>query len=520
MEATSEDLLDDIIAEEFRGIHTFKKLTHDGTTLVSTIDPANLQAMLALRFQDLDIGERRTNILYPVLGNSIFSSDGAFWEHSRALFRPQFSRDNVNDLEATERACDALIRAIGPTDRSGLTEGVALQPLLYNFTIDTASDFLFGESLNSQWAAINAADRKATETSLEARSNVFLKAFEEVSRTTANRFQLQGLYWLADGPKFRKAASELKRFTEHFVQRALDRTASGKSEDNKYNLLSALATQTKHKDELRNQVLAILSAGRDTTAALLAWCFVRLALHGEVFERLRSVVLRDFEPGKEITFRQLKGCRLLQHFIQEVLRLHPTVAINGRRANKDTILPVGGGSDQRLPIAIRKGQLVLFSVYLMHRRKDIWSEDALEFKLERWEKKVPAWQGLGFLDGPRICLGQQFALTETGYVLVRMLQHFDAIDPIEPEEMSKMKKGLGLTVVPAEGAAPESEVTIEPSDFERFRRTKTAARKQQAVDEFERSITAPAFDLPEQKDGSDASSVSWWLGRTRQLSYP
>lgn len=326
-----------------------------------------------------------------------------------------------------------------------------LQPMLYNFTTHTASDFLFGESLNSQSAAINPTNKKVTDASLKARSGVFLNAFEEVNRTTASRFQLQGLYWLSDGLKFRKAVSDLKRITEHYVQRALDHTATGKGEENKFDLLSALATQTQDKDELRNQTLAIFFAGRDTTAALLGWCFVRLALHREILERLRSVILRDFKPGKEVTFTQLKRCRLLQHFIQEVLRLHPTVPINGRVANKDTILPAGGGPDQRSPIAIRKGQFVLFSVYLMHRRKDLWGEDALEFKLDRWEKRAPAWQFLPFLGGPRICLGQQFALVEVSYVIVRMLQYFDAIDPIKREEMSKMKKGLSLTVVPAEG---------------------------------------------------------------------
>lgn len=192
--------------------------------------------------------------------------------------------------------------------------------MLYNFTTDRASDFLFGESLNSQSAAINPTNKKVADASLKARSNVFLNAFEEVNRTTANRFQLQGLYWLSDDLKFRKAVSDLKRITEHYVQRALDHTATGKSEENKFDLLSALATQTQDKDELRNQTLAILFAGRDTTAALLGWCFVRLALHREVLERLRSVILRDFKPGKEVTFTQLKRCRLLQHFIQEVLR--------------------------------------------------------------------------------------------------------------------------------------------------------------------------------------------------------
>lgn len=63
----------------------------------------------------------------------------------------------------------------------------------------------------------------------------------------------------------------------------------------------------------------------------------------------------------------------------------------------------------------------------MHHRKDIWGEDAEEFKPERWQNKIVGWEYLPFNGGPRICLGQQFALTEAGYVIVRMMQKFDRL---------------------------------------------------------------------------------------------
>jgi hypothetical protein len=113
---------------------------------------------------------------------------------------------------------------------------------------------------------------------------------------------------------------------------------------------------------------------------------------------------------------------------------------------KDTTLPLGGGPDQRSPIAIRAGQSVVFSTYTMHRRTDLWGDDALEFKPSRWEQKVPAWQYLPFLGGPRICIGQQFALTEAGFLLVRLLKAFDAVEAVDMSEMRKMNKGLGLTM--------------------------------------------------------------------------
>lgn len=88
----------------------------------------------------------------------------------------------------------------------------------------------------------------------------------------------------------------------------------------------------------------------------------------------------------------------------------------------------------------------------MHRRTDLWGPDALDFNPDRWSNnKIPAWQFLPFSGGPRICLGQQFALTEAGYVLVRMLQTFEAVEPLERGEMARLRKGVGLTMWPADG---------------------------------------------------------------------
>ena len=395
-----------------------------------------------------------------MLGRSIFSSDGAFWEHSRALFRPQFARENINDLETTDAATISLVAAIGPTNSEGWTAGTETQPLIYNFTLDTATDFLFGESIGSQTAAM-AAKRQSEpdfevdpeKAARQALALDFKKSFGIMNEYMLKRLRFGSLWWLGDGLEFRKAIGKVRKITDYYTQLACDMAAAPeKSRGKKDSLVNALATQTKNKTEMRYQSLAILLAGRDTTAAMLGWAIVRLALHPDVFIKLRSIVLRDFQPGAEITFAKLKGCRYLQHFLNEVLRLHPTVPFNQRVAVKDTTIPVGGGPDQLAPVAVRKGQLVCFSVYLMQRRKELWGTDALDFKPERWEQKIPAWQFLPFLGGPRICLGQQFALTEGSYVLVRLLQIFDAIEPVDRVEMSRLRKGLGVTMWPGDEA--------------------------------------------------------------------
>ena len=393
------------MAEDFENASTVKVKTFDGNVLLSTVEPANMQAMFATQFKDFDVGQRRYDAFSPLIGRSIFSSDGASWEHSRALFRPQFSRENINDLETTDRAAGALIDALGNTNPDGWTEESEMMPLLYNFTLDTATDFLFGKSVESQTAATTLRKQqsgkqdvgiaaKKTEAQNLADSLVLINDY------LIKRIQFQSLYWLGDGFKFRKALKTVRNFTEPFVRLATDAASShNKTEVKKQSLLRDLATQTQDRTELRNQTLAILFAGRDTTSSLLGWAVNRLALHPDVFAKLRNVILCDFPSGEDITFAKLKGCRYLQHFLSECLRLHPTVPVNQRIANKDTTLPVGGGPDQSSPIALRKGQPVLFSVYVMQRRKDLWGPDADKFRPERWEQRFQSWQFLPFLGG-------------------------------------------------------------------------------------------------------------------------
>jgi cytochrome P450 len=99
---------------------------------------------------------------------------------------------------------------------------------------------------------------------------------------------------------------------------------------------------------------------------------------------------------------------------------------------RDTVLPLGGGEDGQHPLFIPKGTNVGYSPYVMHRRKDIYGPDANEFRPERWETLRPGWEYIPFNGGPRICLGQQYALTEAGYVTARLVQEFATMESRDP----------------------------------------------------------------------------------------
>ena len=138
---------------------------------------------------------------------------------------------------------------------------------------------------------------------------------------------------------------------------------------------------------------------------------------------------------------------ILRRFL--ALRLYPVVPMNTRYANKDTSLPRGGGSNGLSPIFVPKGTSITWHVYSMHRSRDIYGTDALDFRPERWEENLrPGWGYLPFNGGPRICVGQQFALTEASYTIVRLVQHFSSIQNRDPQPWKEL---LGMTTASLNG---------------------------------------------------------------------
>ena len=91
------------------------------------------------------------------------------------------------------------------------------------------------------------------------------------------------------------------------------------------------------------------------------------------------------------------------------LRLYPQLPVNVRVAMKTTLLPHGGGPDRCSPVILRRGTGVGYSVYHMHRRRDLYGDDAADFRPERWDENDLAntigWGFLPFHGGPRVCLG-------------------------------------------------------------------------------------------------------------------
>jgi cytochrome P450 len=286
---------------------------------------------------------------------------------------------------------------------------VDLMPLLYRFTMDVSTEFLFGSSVNSQTMALHSLESgNPTEAREEAD---FAWAMNFAQDFIAGRMRLGPLFWLKTSADFKRACAIVKAFTGRFVALALDPTyKKPASFEGKFVLLDALVAETRDAVELRDQIVQILLAGRDTTSALLCWTILLLARNPEVYASLRESVISHFGHGEQPTFTSLKACKSLTHVLYETLRLYPIVPLNSRTAVRDTVLPTGGGPDFNQPITVRKGESVGYSAYVLHRRHDIWGKDADEFRPERWEGRKLGWEMIPFSGGARVCIGRKLAL--------------------------------------------------------------------------------------------------------------
>ncbi|KAF3985296.1 hypothetical protein FT663_05358 [Candidozyma haemuli var. vulneris] len=410
------------------GANTLSLSIPNSSGLILTMNPENMKAMLSTQFTEFSIGVRK-QAFGPLLGNGIFASEGHHWKHSRTLLKPQFVREQVSHVKMLEPHVQMLAKHIRAN--SGYFD---IQSLFHRFTLDAGTHFLFGESVND--LRDEAIGYDSSESHIEGRAE-FNSALTFVQSYLVKRSSLFDFYWLANSKEFRQSVKDIHSYTNNFVNKALQlkpEEIEARSRQG-YTFLYELVKDTRDPVEIRDQLLNIMLAGRSTTASLLSSALSELSRNPEVWKKLREEVLMQFGTGESpeelesITFESLKKCNYLKWVINETLRVYPPVSSNLREALRDTTLPSGGGKDGQAPILVPKGTAVIISIYCVQRSRKHYGEDADLFRPERWANlnKI-GWAFMPFGSGPRICLGQQFALTEASYVLVRLVQMFSSLE--------------------------------------------------------------------------------------------
>ncbi|KAG2057652.1 cytochrome P450 [Suillus hirtellus] len=220
------------------------------------------------------------------------------------------------------------------------------------------------------------------------------------------------------------------------------------------------------EDEVLAQMKVLLLAGYETTSISLTWALIELSRRPDVQTRLREELLAF---GADPTYDQLKtNLPYLDAVVHEILRLHPPVTEFSRVACVDDVIPLSepvctGSGKMTDSISIAKGSLFVIPIEAINLSLAIWGPHAKEFKPDRWltedgiSGKAKEVQGhrhlLTFVDGPRTCLGKDFALAEFKAVLSVLVKNF----------VYEMRDGPDTQVEIARGILPRPRVVGEDS---------------------------------------------------------
>jgi cytochrome P450 len=367
-----------------------------------------------------------------LLGNGLLTSEGDFWRRQRRLAQPAFHRQRIASyaetmVDATERLLTTW-RADGTLD---------VHAEMMRLTLDIVSKTLFGADTGSMADEIGDAVTIGQE------------AFTR--RITSWRFFLPDTFPLPDNLPFIRAANRLDQIIYRIIA---ERRAQTAGTADRADLLSMLlAAQDENgahmtDKQLRDECMTLFLAGHETTALALSWAWYLLAQNPDAEAALHAE-LDTALGGRLPTMQDLPQLRVAEAVINESMRLYPPAYVMGREATEDVQL--GAPGSYRVP----KGMLVLMSQYVMHRDARYFDAPD-EFRPQRWlddgsgsptlAKRLPRYAFFPFGGGPRLCIGNQFAMMEAVLLLATIAQRY------------RLRLAPGATVTPWTG------ITLRPKD--------------------------------------------------------
>ena len=169
--------------------------------------------------------------------------------------------------------------------------------------------------------------------------------------------------------------------------------------------------------QLRDEIKTFLLAGHETSSLMLTWALYELTQNPEVEARVFQEACALFPSAdfqQQPAYKDFRGLSYTEAVLKEALRKYSVVPVVTREAIETET--VDG-------VTIPSGCTITIPIRYIHGRKDLWG-DPENFRPDRWEQRINAWQFLGFLQGPRFCIGQQFALLEGKIVLAMIVRLF------------------------------------------------------------------------------------------------
>ncbi|MFN7210204.1 MAG: cytochrome P450 [Aggregatilineales bacterium] len=362
--------------------------------------------------------------LRPILGNGLLLSEDDFWRKQRKLAQPAFHHKRIESyagamVEETQRALAAW-QTDQPFD---------VLPEMTQLALRIVARTLFSADVSAAAARISPL----VTILLEAANN-------RISVFTT----LHDLLIQATNRQERAALQEIDALLGRIIA---ERRAEGTDRGDLLSMLLAATDEDGYgmsDQQLRDEVITIFLAGHETTAVTLAWTWALLAQNPEAEAKLWAE-LDGVLGGKPPTLADLPNLPYTEMVIKEAMRLYPPAGGIPRMALTD--VPLG-------EYVVPKGSNVFISTYVMHRDPRYFPEPE-RFLPERFSREREAdilrYAYLPFGGGPRICIGNTFAMLEARLLLATIAQRFRLSlvkgHPIVPEQLFTIRPKYGVKVV-------------------------------------------------------------------------
>ncbi|MCW1659472.1 cytochrome P450 [Campylobacter jejuni] len=341
-------------------------------------------------------------LLSPLLGESIFTTNGEVWKKQRELLRPSFEMTRINKVFnlMSEAVADMM-------DRFSKYPNHAVIEVDEAMTFITA-DVIFRTIMSS----------KLDEEKGKKILNAFV-TFQEQSVHTAMRRMFRFPKWLSyvlGDRKRAKAGDVIRQVLSDIIKPRYDMADNAEFEDILGSLLLVVDADTNKRfsfEEILDQVAMLFLAGHETTASSLTWTLYLLSLYPKEQEKAYEEITQVLQGGA-IEISHLRQFKYLTNIFKESLRLYPPVGFFAREAKKDT---------QVRDKLIKKGSGVVIAPWLIHRHEEFWTNPH-GFNPSRFEGEYKKDAYLPFGVGERICIGQGFAMQEAILILANILKTY------------------------------------------------------------------------------------------------
>ncbi|CAH9109557.1 unnamed protein product [Cuscuta epithymum] len=359
---------------------------------------------------------RHPNPQTKLLAEGVATLDGDKWAKHRRLINPAFHSQKLKHmLPAFYLSCNQMLSKWEHVIPEGGSGELDVWPYLEKMSSEVISRTAFGSSYE-EGQNIFELQREQAEHVMEA----------------SRKLYIPGLRFLPS--KRNRRMFEIEKTVQSSIKSIIGKRLSAMraGEPSKEDLLGILLESNcreveEHGDqdfgmtlpEVINECKLFYFAGQETTSVLLVWTMILLSMHGHWQERAREEVTQLFGKNKP-DLDGLNKLKTLTMILNESLRLYPPLATTGRNVHKDTTL-----GKLNLPAEV----MCFVPTILIHRDKKLWGDDATEFKPERFSEGVSKATGgkMSFFPfgwGPRVCIGQNFAMLEAKMALAMILQRF------------------------------------------------------------------------------------------------